>query len=113
MNSYEIEVRPQPGATGSDNFQIYTETVQALTTADAIKKVERMNPGCIVGAQVRYCGSSDNGNFGGGGSDLGDIGGYAALFAALFVLWLFIEFWYLAIPLSILGGIVWWQNRNN
>lgn len=49
---------------------------------------------------------------GGGGTDLGDIGGYAALFAGLFVLWLFIEFWYLAIPLSVLGGIIWWENRN-
>ena len=109
MNSYEIEVRPRPGATGSDNFQIYTETVQALTSQDATSRVERMNPGCIV----RCCGFSDTHNSGGGGSDLGDIGGYAALFAALFVLWLFIEFWYLAIPLSILGGIVWWNNRND
>ena len=49
----------------------------------------------------------------GDGTNFGNIGGYAALFAGLFVVWLFIEFWYLAIPLSVLGGIIWWQSRND
>ena len=42
MNRYDIEVRP---TSNTDFFQYYTETVSAPTTSDAIKKVERMNPG--------------------------------------------------------------------
>lgn len=42
---YEIEVRPGPG-TG--HFQYYTETVEALTSHDALAMVQRRNPGCQV-----------------------------------------------------------------
>jgi hypothetical protein len=42
---YEVEVRPGPG---SEFFQYYTETVEALTSHDAELKVKRSNPGCIV-----------------------------------------------------------------
>ena len=42
---FEIEVRPGPG---SEFFQYYTEKVEAATSDDAIKRVQRRNPGCNV-----------------------------------------------------------------
>ncbi len=42
---YEIEVRP--GNTYQD-FSPYTETVEALTSYDAVGMVQRRNPGCQV-----------------------------------------------------------------
>ena len=42
-NLYDVEVRPGPN---SEFFQYYTETVEAHTSDDATKRVERMNPGC-------------------------------------------------------------------
>jgi hypothetical protein len=42
---YEIEVRPR---SGTEYFQIYTEIIEALTSQDALAKVQRRNPGCQV-----------------------------------------------------------------
>ena len=42
-NLYEVEVRPGPN---SEYFQYYTETVEAPTSNDALKRVERRNPDC-------------------------------------------------------------------
>ena len=61
MNRYDIEVRP---TSDTEFFQYYTETVSALTTDDAIKRVERMNPGCnCVCTDIEYGdGDSDTDN---------------------------------------------------
>ena len=48
---YEIEVRPGPG---SDFFQYYIEKVEAATADDAIKRVQRRNPGCYVSCTNSY-----------------------------------------------------------
>jgi hypothetical protein len=63
---YDIEVRPGPD-TGY--FQYYTETVEANTSHDAIKKVERANRGCIVRCCASY--NAPN-NSSGGSSSSGD-----------------------------------------
>ena len=47
---YEIEVRPAPGM---DFFQYYTVTVEAQTRHDALQRVQRSNPGCMLSC----CGS--------------------------------------------------------
>ena len=40
-----------------------------------------------------------------GGS--GDMGGYLALGAIVFGLWLIIEYWWIVIPVAVIGGIGW------
>ena len=49
--------------------------------------------------------SSSGGIFSGGGS--GDTSGYLALGVFVLCLWLIIEFWWIVIPVAILGGIGW------
>ena len=49
--------------------------------------------------------SSSGGIFSGGGS--GDTSGYLALGMFVLGLWLIIEFWWIVIPVAILGGIGW------
>ena len=56
-NLYEVEVRP---SHGGEQFQYYNETVEAHTNSDALKRVQRRNPGCVcrvVGTEYR---SDDN-----------------------------------------------------
>ena len=43
-NLYEVEVRP---SHGGEQFQYYTETVEAHTSNDALKRVQRRNPDCV------------------------------------------------------------------
>jgi len=69
---YDIEVRPGPN-TGF--FQYYTETVEANTSHDAIKKVQRANRGC----QVRCCASYNAPNDSSGGGSSSDGGGDGTL----------------------------------
>jgi hypothetical protein len=96
---YEIQVRPGPN---SQFFQYYTETVEALTSHDAVAKVERSNPGCIV-----HCTNSYNSpNEGSSGLDFSDIGGSALLIALLLLLWVVIEYWHIILPISIIVGIL-------
>ena len=102
---FDIEVRPGPD---SDFFQYYTETVEANTHSDAVARVERRNPGCIC----RCTNSYNAPKSGSSSTDSGDMLGYLGLFAILFVIWLFIEFWYIAIPVTIAGAILWWKNRD-
>ena len=97
---YDIEVRPGPN---TEFFQYYTETVEAATSHDAVKRVERRNPGCTV----RCCRSYNAPGSGGGSFDLGDSGGYLALGMVVLGLWLIIEFWWIVIPVAVLGGIGW------
>ena len=102
---FDIEVRPGPD---SDFFQYYTETVEANTHSDAVARVERRNPGC----SCRCTNSYNAPKSGSSSTDSGDMLGYLGLFAILFVLWLFIEFWYIAIPVTIAGAILWYKNRD-
>jgi hypothetical protein len=96
---YEIQVRPGPN---SQFFQYYTETVEALTSHDAVAKVERSNPGCIV-----HCTNSYNSpKEGSSGLDFSDIGGSALLIALLLLLWVVIEYWHIILPISIIVGIL-------
>tara|TARA_B100001059_G_scaffold116794_1_gene117078 strand:+ start:566 stop:907 length:342 start_codon:yes stop_codon:yes gene_type:complete len=66
---YEIEVRP---GSDSEYFQYYTETVEARTSNDALKRVERRNPGCNCTVMDWY--SEDDSN--GGSSSSGMPGGF-------------------------------------
>ena len=100
---YDIEVRPGPD---SDYFQYYTETVEAATSQDAVSRVQRANPGCNVRCTNSYnAPRSGGGLFSGGGSS--DTSGYLALGVILLCLWLIVEFWWIAIPVAVLGGIGW------
>ena len=49
--------------------------------------------------------SSGGGIFSGGGS--GDTSGYLALGVFVLGLWLIVEFWWIVIPVAVLGGIGW------
>lgn len=96
---YEIKVSPGPN---SEFFQYYTETVEALTSHDAVARVERSNPGCNV-----YCMNSYNSpKEGSSGLDFSDIGGSALLIAFLLLLWGVIEYWHIILPISIIVGIL-------
>ena len=96
---YDIEVRPGPD-TGF--FQYYTETVEAATSHDAIARVQRANPGC----QVRCCRSYNKSN-GSSSSDIGDVGGYLALGAILFGIWVVVEYWWIVVPLAVIALLGW------
>ena len=43
-----------------------------------------------------------------GGGSIGDTGGYLVLGAILFGLWLIIEFWWIVIPISVIGAILYY-----
>ena len=97
---YEIEVRPAPGM---DFFQYYTVTVEAPTSHDALQRVQRSNPGCMLS----LCGSyqSNPGSGGGGSSSSGDsigVGGILVLVVVLFAIWLFVEYTSLVL-MGVLG----------
>ena len=49
--------------------------------------------------------SSGGGIFSGGGSS--DTSGYLALGVFVLCLWLIVEFWWIIIPVAVLGGIGW------
>ena len=96
---YDIQVRPGPN---SKFFQYYTETVEASTSHDAVARVERSNPGCIV-----HCTNSYNSpKEGSSGLDFSDIGGSALLIAFLLLLWGIIQYWHIILPISIIVGIL-------
>jgi len=96
---YDIEVRP---GSGSGFFQYYTETVEAATSHDAVARVQRANPGC----QVRCCRSYNKSNDS-SSSDIGDVGGYLALGAILFGIWIVVEYWWIVVPLAAIILLGW------
>ena len=103
---YDIEVRPGPD-TGY--FQYYTETVEAATSHDAVARVQRANPGCVVRCTKSY--SKPRGESSSGSDS--DVGGYLALGAILFGLWLLIEYWWIIVPAAvILGLLAWYGSRD-
>ena len=67
---YEIEVRP---TSETEYFQYYTETVEALTSNDALKRVQRRNPGCNCRVTDYY---SESDSDGGNSSSSGGFGGF-------------------------------------
>lgn len=84
---YEVEVRPGPN---SGFFNYYTETVEASTSHDAVARVQRANPGCIVRCTKSY---NKQRSSGGGSESSGIEGGGAIALIGLGVLaWLFMSF---------------------
>ena len=82
----------------------YDVEVEAPSISDAYTIIERRE-----GVERKYIGtisvideSSD-----GGSIDVGNMGGYLALGAIVFGLWLVIEYWWIVIPVAIIGGIGW------
>lgn len=96
---YDIQVRPGPN---SEFFQYYTETVEAATSHDAISRVQRRNPGCIV----QCTGSYNSSKQGGSNLDFSDIGGSALLIGLLLLLWVIIEYWSIILPVGIILSIL-------
>ena len=103
---YDIEVRPGPD-TGY--FQYYTETVEAATSHDAVARVQRANPGCVVRCTKSY--NKPRGEAS-GGSD-GDVGGYLILGAILFGIWLLIEYWWIVVPVAVILGLLAWYGSQD
>lgn len=97
---YDIEVRPKPG---TEFFQYYTETVEALTSQDAIARVKRRNPGCDCRCTRSY---SEN-EWGSESLNNTDLGGTIILCAIVFVLWLIIEYWWIAVPILAIAALGW------
>ena len=100
---YEIEVRHQQGA--GDYFQPYIETVEALTSHDAVARVQRANPGCNVRCCASYNKSGESSSS--SDSDIGDIGGYLVLGAILFGIWVLVEYWWIVVPIAGVSFIIW------
>lgn len=96
---FDVEVRP---GYGTEHFNYYTETVEALTSHDAVARVERANPGCDVRCTKSYNADNSGSSF----SNMGEMGSYLILGAIIFALWLVIEYWWIALPLGLiaLGG---------
>ena len=75
--------------------------VQSSTSYGAKEQFER-----IYGAQqVINLREVKSGNNSSSGSD-GDIGGYGILAAILFGIWLFVEYWWIAVPCVVIFGIL-------
>jgi hypothetical protein len=75
--------------------------VQSNTLNGAKEQFER-----IYGAEqiinlreVRSSGNSSS-------SDSGDVGGYLALGAILFGIWLLVEYWWIVVPIAVILGIL-------
>ena len=51
--------------------------------------------------------SSSSSSSSGSSFDGGDMGGYLALGAVLFALWLIVEYWWIVIPIGVIGLIGW------
>lgn len=96
---YDIQVRPGPN---SEFFQYYTETVEAATSHDAISRVQRSNPGCIVQCTGSY-NSPKQENL---SLDFSDIGGSALLIGLLLLLWVVVEYWSIILPIGVILGIL-------
>jgi hypothetical protein len=97
---YDIQVRPGPD-TGF--FQYYTETVEAATSHDAISRVQRANPGCIV----TCCRSYSKPSGGGSSFSIGDIDGNVTLIGIVVALWLIIEYWWIVVPIAAITLVGW------
>ena len=82
----------------------YDVEVEAPSISDAYTIIERRE-----GVERKYIGTISviDESSGGGSIDVGDMGGYLALGAIVFGLWLVIEYWWIVIPVAVIGGIGW------
>ena len=100
--------------------KVFTEEVYANDYQDAkttalarnptVQKVIGVNPVWDKPEPVNSVSPTSYSSTSSSGSDmsLGEMGGMVALCAILFVLWLIIEYWYFAIPLTIIGAILYY-----
>ena len=82
----------------------YDVEVEAPSISDAYTIIERRE-----GVERKYIGTISviDESSGGGSIDVGNMGGYLALGAIVFGLWLIIEYWWIIIPVAVIGGIGW------
>ena len=75
--------------------------VQSNTSVGAKEQFER-----IYGA--KHISNIRKVNSGGSSfsSDSGDVGGYLALGAILFGIWLFVKYWWIVVPIAVILGIL-------
>ena len=106
---YDIEVRHKPG--NGDYFQPYKEIgVEALTSHDAVAKIQRQNPGCQVWCCNSYNESRGNSS---SSSDSSDVLGYLLLAAIIGVIYVCVTWWYFVVPGALILGILYyWMKRN-
>ena len=101
--------------------RVFTEEVYANDYQDAKATAQARNPTVkVIGCnpvfdkpdpfEIHSSSTSSPSSTSSSGSDMsvGDMGGMLGLCAILFVLWLFIEYWYFAIPLTIIGAILFY-----
>ena len=89
-----------------DFFQPYIETVEAATAHDAISRVQRKNPDCLVQCEGSYNKPRESSAIGSVGSAMGLI----MLLGAIFILWVLVEYWMIVVPIalmSFIGFLVW------
>ena len=89
---------------------VFTEEVHASDGVTAKKVAEARNPGATA-YTYNTPSWNDSGNSSSSSVSLGDFGnagGMVALAGILFVLWLIVEFWWLIVPLAIIGAILYY-----
>ena len=96
MATYKARIKTVP--TGSA-FEVTTESGSISTAKQQIEKL--YDPIYIHDLrEVRGGGNSS-------GIDLGDISGTIGIIAVLFVIWLFMEYFWIMMPLTVIGLIAW------
>ena len=87
-------------------FQTYVETVDAATAHDAISRVQRKNPDCLVQCEGSYNKSRESSAIGSVGSAMG----WITLLGVIFILWVLVEYWMIVAPIalmSFIGFLLW------
>ena len=87
-------------------FQTYVETVEAATAHDAISRVQRRNPDCLVQCEDSYNKPRESSAI----SNVGSAMGWIMLLGAIFILWVLVEYWMIVAPIalmSFIGFLVW------
>ena len=103
---FDIEVRHN--GVG-DYFQPYKEVgVDALTSHDAVAKIQRQNPGCQVWCCKSYNAPRSKSS---SSSDIGDTAGYFYLALILGALYVTINYWMIVLPIAVVAGIFWLHNK--
>ena len=103
---FDIEVRHNGNG---DYFQPYKEVgVEALTSQDAVAKIQRQNPGCQV-----WCCNSYNAprSKSSSSSDIGDTAGWFYLAIIIFLLYVLSKWWMIVLPMAVLIGIFWLHDK--
>lgn len=98
---FDIEVRP---GSGTGYFQTYIETVEAATSHDAVSRVQRANPGCVVRCTRSYTNNQSSGNHSFSSSESSE--GFVWLLGFGFVAYFLFNYWYIVIPIALIGFIL-------